>query len=261
MRHAAGLLFFAIAALAQPPKEATIEIRGSQAIARANSTRPVEALAEVIAAKFNVIVSVEDPLVRPESDIKDVTAEVSRVPNPAKRVRVPRGGKLEIQFPLKPNGTPADVPAMLQALATASNTLLPYAYEVRGDGEAFAIVPTKIRGKDGRMTAAEPLLDRNVTIPEGVRAILESANLMAQSLSSQTGAQVSCCQSGVVAGVPWGLRKIAFAAQNEPARRALRRLILAEYPNAFWQQRCDVDGTFCLIQARAIVQPERNPLR
>jgi len=241
MRFLAGFLMLA-AASAQPPAEATI------------------AIGALMADRFGVLVNTEDPFRRPPSDTKDITAEVSRSPNPTHRVVVPRGAAIAVVFQLKPDGKPADVPRMLQDLADAANRKLPYAYKVRSDGDTFAIVPTRAQANSGRVEPAEPLLDRKVTIPEGVRAIHESAQLMTNALSAGTGSTVTCCQTGV-AGVPWGLTKIAFAAQDESARRVLRRLIRAEYPNMVWRQRCDPDGSWCVIQVRALVQPEPNPLR
>jgi hypothetical protein len=86
------------------------------------------------------------------------------------------------------------------------------------------------------------LLDRLVTIPPGVRRINESASLMAADLSRQTGLRVSCCQSAI-AGYPWGMEEVMFAANNEPARSVLRRLGLNH-----WHVRCD--EKFCFIDMR-----------
>src|SRR5256884_9591091 len=72
-----------------------------------------------------------------------------------------------------------------------------------------------------------PLLDRNVTIPLGTRRIAEYANLMTDELSKQTGLHIGCCQR-LVAGVPWGMAKVRFEADNKPAREVLKWLILSE---------------------------------
>jgi hypothetical protein len=87
-----------------------------------------------------------------------------------------------------------------------------------------------------------PLLDRPVTIPGGVRRINASAALMAGDLSRQAGLRVSCCQSAI-AGYPWGMEEVMFAAKNEPARSVLRRLGLNH-----WHVRCDEE--FCFIDMR-----------
>src|SRR5256884_4791049 len=104
-----------------------------------------------------------------------------------------------------------------------------------------------------------PLLDRNVTIPLGTRRIAEYANLMTDELSKQTGLHIGCCQR-LVAGVPWGMAKVRFEADNKPAREVLKWLILSEqqansqassrHPDYdHWVVSCDGTGApWCFIE-------------
>ena len=85
---------------------------------------------------------------------------------------------------------------------------------------------------------------------------------MADELSKQTGLHIGCCQA-LVAGVPWGMAKFSFEADNKPAREVLKRLILAEqqansqasnwHPNyEDWVVRCDGTGApWCFIEVEA----------
>lgn len=204
--------------------------------------RPVHSAAIALAQEFGITVSVEDPPYLFRDDIKDVTAEVSRVPNPVRRVLIPKGGRLEFWFALKPDGSPQDVPGLLRDLVEASNATFPFAYRLDTRGGRFTLVPTRTRDVRGQSIEVTPLLDRRVTIPPGTRSIIEIAKLMADALSAQTGLRVSCCQSHV-AGVPWGLAEIAFEANNEPARSVLLRLIDAAAPGLSsrfaWYESCD----------------------
>lgn len=194
--------------------------------------------------------SVDPPYVF-RDDVKDVTAEVSRTPNPLRRVLIPKGGQLEVRFALNPDGSPRDLPGLLRDIVAAANARLPFAYRVDSDGMRFTLVPSRTRDVLGQVTEITPLMDRRVTIAAGTRSIAASAALMAEALSAQTGLRVSCWQ-GAVAGIPWGMAEIAFEANNEPARSVLWRLIEAVSPGqsdrTYWLQRCDpLPSDWCFI--------------
>jgi hypothetical protein len=106
-----------------------------------------------------------------------------------------------------------------------------------------------------------PLLDRRITIPPGTRTIAETANLMAEALSAQTGLKVGCCE-GAVAGIPWGMAEITLEVQDEPARIVLKRLVTEAAVNQpdgdYWLQRCDpLPSTWCFINLGHIVRETR----
>ena len=181
---------------------------------------------------------------------------MSRVPNPRQRVLVPKGGRLEVPFGLRAEGSPEDVRALLEALVKQANDGFPFAYRLDTDGDWLTLVPTRTRDALGRSIEVTPLLDRHVTIPPGVRSIAESANLMAAALSAQTGLSVGCCQASI-GGVPWGLERIAFEAHDEPARSVLKRLIAASlegHPNGYyWGERCSpLPWQSCFINLRHV---------
>ena len=105
---------------------------------------------------------------------------------------------------------------------------MPYGYRLDVSGGDYALVPTRTRNSNGDLEDLLPLLDRNVTIPLGTRRIAEYANLMTDELSKQTGLHIGCCQR-LVAGVPWGMAKVRFEADNK------RRNDLARFGR---QNRC-----------------------
>lgn len=161
------------------------------------------------------------------------------------------GGKLEVHFILDSNGMPVDIPGVLRSLVDAANAQFPFQYRLDADGNWFTITPTHTRDQLGHSVSTVPLLDRHVTIPPGTRPIMQSASLMADALSAQTGLRVSCCQA-FVAGIPWGLTEIFFEANDEPARSVLKRLFTAAAINQpdrdYWLQRCDpLPSAWCFI--------------
>jgi len=259
------VLGLVVAAFAQSPEAAHIETNGSHATLIADSARPLDSAAIAIAERFGIPVSTEDPPYVYRDDMKDVTAEVARTPNPTKRVFVPKGGHLEAQFALQPDGSPGDIRVLLQSLIDTANAKFPFAYRLDTDGDSLTLVPTHTRDILGRVVEITPLLDRLITIPPGTRTIAKNADLMADALSAQTGLHVGCCQ-GVVAGVPWGMREIAFEARNEPARSILKRLIVASLegrPNGYyWLQRCDpLPSPWCFINLHFIPTRAGPPAR
>jgi hypothetical protein len=165
---------------------------------------------------------------------------------------------LEIHFPLASDGKPADIPNVVRSLADAANAQFPFDYRLDVDGNWFTLVPTRTRDSLGRQIQITPLLDRHITIPAGTRSIAATATLMAQELSAQTGLHVSCCQA-FVAGIPWGMAAIVFSANDEPARKVLKRLITeasVNQPNRdYWLERCDPSSPWCAINLTHIAGP------
>jgi hypothetical protein len=252
------MLCFGAIALSQNSEDGHVERNGSKATLVVDSPRPVDSAAISLANEFGIRVNVEDPPYSFRDDVKDVTARVSRDRKIQRPVLIPKGGRLEILFSLASNGQPANIPNVVRSLADAANARFPFAYRLDIDGNWFTLVPTRTRDSLGHQIRITPLLDRHVTIPAGTRSIATAATLMAQELSAQTGMHVSCCQ-GAVAGIPWGLVKIAFSANNEPARNVLKRLIKeasGNQPNRdYWLERCDPSSRWCAINLTHIAGP------
>lgn len=228
-----------LVAVPQTSDLAQIARRGDSAGLTVNTFRPLDAIATELELRFGIAVSAEDPLFQFRGDMMDISVEVPRV-RPG--TLVPARWGFEVQFPVNPDGSPQNVRELLAGIVAEANHRSPFVYRLDEVSGAFFFVPTRTRDVQGRSIAITPLLDRLVTIPPGIRRINESAALLAADLSQQTGLQVSCCQSAI-AGYPWGMEKVMFAANNEPARSALRRLGLNR-----WHMRCD--QKFCFIEMR-----------
>ena len=100
------LLLGAAVGIAQSPEASLVERNGSQETLIVNGARPLDSAATTLAQQFGIRISVEDPPFAYKGDVKDVTAEISRSWNPSKRVLVPRGGRLEVQFALRSGCVP-----------------------------------------------------------------------------------------------------------------------------------------------------------
>jgi hypothetical protein len=153
---------------------------------------------------------------------------------------------LDFSFRTGPEGKPADVRSLVEELRQVANARTGFAYRLEEDDGVWTLVATRAPDAQGRFHEFAPLLDRHVTIPLGTRPVVESAKLMAEELSRQTGMHIGCCQS-FVAGVPWGLETILFGAHDEPARQVLLRLTRATPGRFNWHTACGPGVDWCFI--------------
>ena len=259
MRRVLITAWLAIAwAFPQNPEAGRIEVSGREATLTVEAPRPVDSAAMTLAERYGIAVSVEDPVYRHPDTVRDVTAEVVRTPSPGLRVLVPRGGRLQIRFPVNDDGTPQNVQQLLQSIAGAANAQSPVGWRLDATPGWLTLIPTQTANADGQTVSAPALLDHKVTIPAGTRSVAEHAMILAEALSEQTGFRVSCCQ-GTLAGYPWGLAVIAFEAHDELARNVLRRLVAATPGDYHYLQRCDpvTSGkeAWCFINLRMLYRP------
>jgi hypothetical protein len=241
----ASLLF------SQANEIARIEWSGNRGTLIAEGPRPMAAAAAELALRFGMYLSVEDPAYLHVNDKVDVTEQVARRPIDH-RIFIPRTRRLEVPFEAKEDGWPANRIRLVDDLIEAANTALPFGYQLEVSGMPFSIVPRKTRNKKGEIIEVTPLLDQKVSIPPGRRKVFVSAGMLAEALSAQAGLRVSCCQS-FVGGVPWGIEKADFSADDEPARDVLRRLIKLTPGRYIWLLSCAPSPSlWCVINLRSV---------
>lgn len=227
-----GIFVAAFVAAAQPPETGRIEREGAEArLIVDQSPRPLASATMALTGQFHLVANVEDP---PYSAMSP--------------------GTLSLTFHLGPDGQPAGVPALMEKLRDLANAQYPFAYRLDHDRDAWTFVATRTFDPHGQTVEFLPLLDRRITIPLGIRTVAEHAQLMVQALSKQTGTHLGCCQS-IIAGVPWGLEKILFGAQDEPAREVLLDLTRATRGRFTWHTACGAGIDWCFISLE--VHPAR----
>lgn len=227
----AGLLVTSLFAGAQNPDCSSVKENGDEITIRVQSWDPVRSMGYTLARHYGIKVSVEAPKWTFPGDTEDVAVAdpVFSAQHGNIHYLLMKRHVMEVRFSTSGNGQPNDVPGLLRQVAGAANSEMPYGYRLDENGDDYALVPTRTRNSSGDLEDVVPLLDRNVTIPLGTRSIAEHASLMADELSRQTGLHIGCCQM-LVAGVPWGMAKVSFEADNKPAREVLKSLILMEEP-------------------------------
>jgi hypothetical protein len=218
-------------------------------------------IGRTLADRYGINVSVEAPKWAFPGDTEDVAVADPAFSEQHDNIHydIMKRHAIEVRFSTSGSRHPDDVARLLRQMADAANREMPYGYRLDVSGGDYALVPTRTRNSNGDLEDVLPLLDRNVTIPLGTRSIAEHANLMADELSKQTGLHIGCCQA-LVAGVPWGMAKVRFEADNKPAREVLKWLILTEqqansqassrHPDYdHWVVSCDGTGApWCFIE-------------
>jgi hypothetical protein len=258
----AGLLVTSLIGGTQNPNEcASATENGDEVTLRAESWDPVLNIGRTLADRYGISVSVEAPKWAFPGDTEDVAVADPAFSEQHNNIHydVMKRHAIEVRFSTSGNKHPDEVARLLGQLAYAANSEMPYGYRFDVSGGDYALVPTRTRNSNGDLEDVLPLLDRNVTIPLGTRSIAEHAHLMADELSKLTGLHIGCCQA-LVAGVPWGMAKVKFEADNKPAREVLKWLIVTEqqansqassvHPEYdHWVVRCDGTGApWCFIQ-------------
>src|SRR5258708_37994851 len=100
--------------MAKSQEAGRIERAGNQATLIVDGPRPMDSAAITLAEQFGMNVSVEDRPYLFRDDVKDVTPEVARTPIPSRRVLVPRGGRLALEFSVRADGFPDDVRGLIK---------------------------------------------------------------------------------------------------------------------------------------------------
>jgi hypothetical protein len=256
------LCVFRLAAESQASQCANVTIHGNEGRLVADSIRPIDAIANTLAQRYGIVVSAEEPQYLFSGDFEDIKIADHEwsATHPQTHYLVPKRRHLEIRFPAFSDGSPRDVWQLLLQIVKTANAELPFGYRLDSDSGFFPFVPTRTHDATGTVVQVTPLLDRRVTIPFGNRSIRANGMLVADSLSSQTGLKVDCCQS-IVVGIPWGLAVMPFEASDEPARKVLERLIRLEStpPRDSWLLRCDDSGG-CFINVTSVWGGQCGPM-
>lgn len=110
----------------------------------------------------------------------------------------------------------------------------PGTFEVRASQPLFHVVPTSVRGRDGRSRPITSILDTRVTLTEGRRSVATLLDEVTADVSRQIGVRVSV---GVVADNLLLQTFVQSAAVNESARQKIARALGTVNRPATWDLR------------------------
>jgi hypothetical protein len=196
--------------------------------------RPLhEAVVEFL-KRYPITVTYEDPRFEFSGDIKDVTDQVRRTPNPQNhRTLVPRGSVLETSYAVnKDTGEPVDVASALQAMVEAKNTNpVGGRFAVYQSGQAFHVVPTGIRRRDGAWIPQTSVLDVPISLTVQEANGVELLESILKQASAASGQDI---RGPVGPANPLFRYTGNVEAQNESAREVLMATLHSINPRFSW---------------------------
>jgi hypothetical protein len=225
---AAGVIAHPVGALATNVETASLNVDHGVTTLAVESARPIATAVQALVDRFGVVITYEDPRYAYKGDLQDVTEQVRKdldryPPGRAPRVIVPKGGKLTVK------ARSADVAAILEQLIRVQSTTGQGGhFRVEHTGDAFHVVPTESRDRDGNWAVNRSILDIPISLPIQDRAYQEMIAVICKALSAAAHTRI-----WIGSGVGGGLMSIngppqyRLGANNEPARSVLMRALTA----------------------------------
>lgn len=213
--------------------------RRSLATITVDDPRPVAKAIEVLEARYGWVITYEDPPFTHESDVTDVTQQVRRdldqfEPGKAPRVLIPKGGVLEARYAVaNDTDAPIDPDATIQSILDAHGTSgHPGSFRLEGKAPLFHVVPTSVKGSDGRPVPITSILDVPISLLPKERSGVELMEEVCAAVGRTTHSNV------VMGTVPTNLfahARVQLEATDTPAREVLLRGLAAIGGKLSWQ--------------------------
>ena len=198
------------------------------------SGRPLQEVVDALRQRHGWLVSYEDPPFDADQDLVDVTASVRRDGHLERKVFVPRGGPFTFIYDLPAAAETGPASILRTLLDDYALTDYPGTFEVRASAPLFHVVPTSVRGRDGRSRPITSILDTRVTLVEGRRSVATLLDEVTADVSRQIGVHV-----GFGPGADNLLLQsfVQGGAVNEPARQVITRALGTVNRPATWDLR------------------------
>jgi hypothetical protein len=197
--------------------------------------RPVAKAVEELVARYDYVITYEDPRFAYDGDLQDVTTVVRRdldryPPGKAPKVIVPRSEKLTMNLPYSASVNTQTLASILDQLTRAQS--------IRGEGghfrvvqvgDVFHVLPTEIRDRNGNWTAQSSILDVPISLPLEDRSDVEMLDAVVKAVSAATHIKIL---GGGMGGMGGGIANpdrpasYRLGADNERARDVLMRALV-----------------------------------
>jgi hypothetical protein len=221
------------------------------------SPRPLSDAADLFEHKYGWKINYEDPAFLDTNDLVDITALVSRVPSPARRSIISRGGTLEVQAPLV-QGKPDAAQVLSSLIETHNGRGNPGLFRLHRRGDVFYIIATGVKTPTGQLRNIQPALDTNIALPISNGTLLEVVSAVFKEL------QLSNAKVGL------GLFPYNFFNQTQiqlapekltgPAREILQNILDASGRKLAWRTGCASDNEQCTLHIHFVMIKRFDPL-
>jgi hypothetical protein len=179
------------------------EVRHKKGLATvvANDPRSLAQAVSAVREEYGWVVDFEDPPYTSDADLVDITNPQWRATHPGGRVvKVPAGGAFQCDFAegVDMNNHASRMGVLRKLVAEYNRSPNPGKFEVRDDGDGrYTIVGVAAKNHARQDESVSPILDTIISIPVQQRSAFETLELIAKTLSSKTGTQVSLVQAPI----------------------------------------------------------------
>ena len=204
------------------------------------SARPLASAALELANKHGWQINYEDPAFLDTQDLQDVTAFVSRIPNPERRVLYPRGGTLETEFPLS-DGKPENPAVILQSLIEEHHKKgNPGVFRLKQNGAVLTIIPTAVKDKKGELVTEKPLMGTHISVLIHDGTLEDIVHAITEAVTQTTGTRVGLFDAPINF---FFQTKVRLKTSSGTAHDLLQSALDASGYELAWQLRCEPN--FC----------------
>jgi hypothetical protein len=200
-----------------------------------DANRPLDAAAFLLAQDYTIHINAEDSPLACSNDVIDTRPSQENA-LAADHFYLPKGGHLEVLFPVDDHRHVVDAFILLDRIVNEANRALPYRYRLHQEnGEVYSLVPIEARDQHCRLVKITSLLDHRISLPKETRGIFETIRAFDSALTAAAGEQTTTnTQSWMnrVADFP-----ISIGAQNTPAREILLTIIRETHYRFYWLAR------------------------
>jgi len=227
-----------------------IEWHGDTARLIAGGSRPLHMAALTLSSCLGIAINAEEPHYLWIGDLLDVTAPQWSAKHPDRHVYAAKPGRVSVSFKTDDDGLPVNTVKLLEDAVEQVNQQQPWHFRLQHDvrqGQSFfTFVPTATHNESGQLVQIKSWLDERMTIRPTTAQIMAISNTLAESLSTKTGYQFSCCDLGME-GL-WGWKTIHFEAADQTARLIFEDLIIADPHGGSYLLVCEpMDKRSCFI--------------
>ena len=222
--------------------------------------RTAEAI-DALVSRYGYVITFEEPGYSYADDFEDMPAQyrrdLDRYPKgaAAPKVLVPRGNPLTLTVPVSSVVSTQDIAAVLRQLVQLQSASDHGAhFRVEQVGDAFNVIPTETRDRNGNWSAQKSIFDAAITIPKQERSAMGTVNAVCAAVGAASHVSVNLLTGPMTMLL---YTRSVIGASDEPARSVMTRALSGLNRKLSWRV-----GYFAQLHSYLLVitvVPEKSP--